>query len=344
MRILRARLHAIAAGGGRGRRGAAPALAGPHGRPLASGSAPTTSPRTGSPTTAPATRPTTSTRCSTATWSRWSSRASTPTRPPSSPPPAPQRERPVTRPWPAARRRPRSPRRRRAARARGRRRRSSPPICSALGRGEVAAAAVARRRDAGGALRRRWSPRGHSGCPLQHLTGRAPLPRPRARRRARACSCPGPRPRSSPGWPIDAARAGAAERGRVVVDLCTGFGAIALAVAAEVPGRLVIAVELDPLAHAWARAQRRRAGAGVDLRLGDAVGPTPALAPTSTAASTSSSATRRTSRRGPRRSTPRCATTTRDAGALRRGSRRARVPLGVVAAAARGCSCPAGCW
>ena len=39
----------------------------PHGRPLASGSAPTTTRRTGSPTTGSATRPTTSTRCSTAT-------------------------------------------------------------------------------------------------------------------------------------------------------------------------------------------------------------------------------------------------------------------------------------
>ena len=68
LRVLRARL--LARGPGGGRRGGvrrAP-LPGPHGGPLASGCAPTTSRRTGSPTTGSATRPTTSTRCSTATW------------------------------------------------------------------------------------------------------------------------------------------------------------------------------------------------------------------------------------------------------------------------------------
>jgi release factor glutamine methyltransferase len=53
-----------------------------------------------------------------------------------------------------------------------------------------------------------------------------------------------------------------------VVDLCTGSGAIALAVATEVPAARVHAVELDAAAHAWA--QRNLAGTGVDLRLGDA--------------------------------------------------------------------------
>ncbi|WP_460707894.1 N5-glutamine methyltransferase family protein [Myceligenerans halotolerans] len=38
----------------------------------------------------------------------------------------------------------------------------------------------------------------------------------------------------------------------VVVDLCTGSGAIALAVATEVPGSSVYAVELDARAHGWA--------------------------------------------------------------------------------------------
>lgn len=58
----------------------------------------------------------------------------------------------------------------------------------------------------------------------------------------------------------------------VVVDLCTGSGAIALAVAAEAPALgispLVYAVELDPLAHAWA--QRNCAGTSVQVHLGDA--------------------------------------------------------------------------
>jgi release factor glutamine methyltransferase len=61
----------------------------------------------------------------------------------------------------------------------------------------------------------------------------------------------------------------------VVVDLCTGSGAIALAVAAEVPAARVWAVELDPGAHAWA--QRNLAGSGVRLVLGDAASALPEL-------------------------------------------------------------------
>jgi len=52
-----------------------------------------------------------------------------------------------------------------------------------------------------------------------------------------------------------------------VVDLGTGSGAIALAVATEHPGSEVHAVEADPSAYAWA--ERNCAGSGVDLRLGD---------------------------------------------------------------------------
>ena len=59
----------------------------------------------------------------------------------------------------------------------------------------------------------------------------------------------------------------------VVVDLCTGSGAIAAAVAAwgEARGRAlaVTAVELDPAAADWAR--RNLAPRGVDLRQGDAL-------------------------------------------------------------------------
>jgi release factor glutamine methyltransferase len=54
----------------------------------------------------------------------------------------------------------------------------------------------------------------------------------------------------------------------VVVDLCTGSGAIAKAVAHEVPHARVHAVELDEAAYAWA--ERNLAGTGVDLRTGDA--------------------------------------------------------------------------
>ena len=59
----------------------------------------------------------------------------------------------------------------------------------------------------------------------------------------------------------------------LVVDLCTGSGAIALSVADEVPQARVVAVELDPDAVAWAAENVRRLGLGdrVDLRAGDAV-------------------------------------------------------------------------
>jgi release factor glutamine methyltransferase len=61
-------------------------------------------------------------------------------------------------------------------------------------------------------------------------------------------------------------------RGRrpVVVDLCTGSGALALAVATEVPGCDVHAVELSVQAHAWAARNVQRWAPGLDLRLGDA--------------------------------------------------------------------------
>ncbi|WP_130865565.1 peptide chain release factor N(5)-glutamine methyltransferase [Acidipropionibacterium timonense] len=55
----------------------------------------------------------------------------------------------------------------------------------------------------------------------------------------------------------------------LVVDLCTGSGAIALAVATEVPASRVVAVELDPRALEWAR--RNLAGTGVEVIAGDAL-------------------------------------------------------------------------
>ncbi|HXZ74214.1 MAG TPA: HemK/PrmC family methyltransferase, partial [Streptosporangiaceae bacterium] len=65
---------------------------------------------------------------------------------------------------------------------------------------------------------------------------------------------------------IEAARASA---NPLVVDLCTGSGAIALAVADEVPTARVVAVEVDPAAHAWAARNVAATGNRVDLRLGD---------------------------------------------------------------------------
>ena len=100
--------------------------------------------------------------------------------------------------------------------------------------------------------------------PLQHLTGTA------AFRHVELAVGPGvfvPRPETEllAGWAIEAA---APLDRPVVVDLCTGSGAIAKSIADEVPHARVHAVELDEPAHGWA--ERNLAGTGVDLRLGDA--------------------------------------------------------------------------
>ncbi|HEX6875910.1 MAG TPA: peptide chain release factor N(5)-glutamine methyltransferase [Nocardioidaceae bacterium] len=103
--------------------------------------------------------------------------------------------------------------------------------------------------------------------PLQHLTGTAPF------RYVELRVGPGvfvPRPETEvlAGWGVDRARDVALSGRRpVVVDLCTGSGAIALAVATEVPEAEVHAVELDESAHAWAA--RNLEATGVDLRQGD---------------------------------------------------------------------------
>ena len=103
--------------------------------------------------------------------------------------------------------------------------------------------------------------------PLQHLTGRAHF------RRITLAVWPGvfvPRPETevTAGLAIDAASGAGPQP--LVVDLCTGSGAIALAVKDELPGATVLAVELSDLAHGWAVANRDRLGLDVDVRLGDA--------------------------------------------------------------------------
>jgi len=104
--------------------------------------------------------------------------------------------------------------------------------------------------------------------PLQHLTGTAPF------RELQLAVGPGvfvPRPETEvvAGVAIDAAAHAVASTGSaLVVDLCTGSGAIALAVAAEVPAARVHAVELDAAAHAWA--ERNAVGSRVILHRGDA--------------------------------------------------------------------------
>lgn len=59
--------------------------------------------------------------------------------------------------------------------------------------------------------------------------------------------------------------------GDVVVDLCTGTGALALAIARERPGATVHAVEVDPGALAWTR--RNLAGTSVVLHEADVTAP-----------------------------------------------------------------------
>ncbi|CAN5429321.1 peptide chain release factor N(5)-glutamine methyltransferase [soil metagenome] len=55
----------------------------------------------------------------------------------------------------------------------------------------------------------------------------------------------------------------------VVVDLCTGSGAIALALKHRLPNARVYAVEKDPGAHAWALLNRGQTGLNIDLHLAD---------------------------------------------------------------------------
>jgi release factor glutamine methyltransferase len=114
--------------------------------------------------------------------------------------------------------------------------------------------------------------------PLQHITGRAYF------RYLELEVGPGvfvPRQETEvmTGWAIDALREmDVAEP--VVADLGTGSGAIALAIAQEVPGAKVHAVEADPLARQWAErniarcAQTAPHTAGrVSLHEGDFAGP-----------------------------------------------------------------------
>lgn len=102
--------------------------------------------------------------------------------------------------------------------------------------------------------------------PLQHLTGRAHF------RTLTLAVGPGvfvPRPETE--VLVELALAELREQEHpTVVDLCTGSGAIALAVAAEHPGAQVHAVELSEQAHAWAQRNIGDLGLAVDLRLGRA--------------------------------------------------------------------------
>jgi release factor glutamine methyltransferase len=142
-----------------------------------------------------------------------------------------------------------------------------------LGRGELVAAALAGRRFASQteqafddlvALRA-------ERVPLQHLTGRAPF-RTLELEVGPGVFVPRPETETVAGLAIDEAlTVGLASRGGpVVVDLCTGSAAIALAVAVEVPAARVVALEREPHALAWAERNVAAVAPGrVELRAGD---------------------------------------------------------------------------
>ncbi|MPV38973.1 peptide chain release factor N(5)-glutamine methyltransferase [Georgenia subflava] len=113
--------------------------------------------------------------------------------------------------------------------------------------------------------------------PLQHITGTM------AFRHLVLHAAPGafvsrPETEVVAGVAVDAAGAVAAGgRIPVVVDLCTGSGAIALAVATEVPGSVVHAVELSDAALAVARRNVADLAPDVHLVAGDAATALPEL-------------------------------------------------------------------
>ncbi|MFD2688089.1 peptide chain release factor N(5)-glutamine methyltransferase [Streptomyces phyllanthi] len=102
--------------------------------------------------------------------------------------------------------------------------------------------------------------------PLQHITGRAYF-RYLELQVGPGVFVPRPETESVVGWAIDAVRAMDVVE-PLIVDLCTGSGAIALALAQEVPRSRVHAVELSEDALRWTR--KNMAGSRVDLRQGDA--------------------------------------------------------------------------
>ena len=109
-----------------------------------------------------------------------------------------------------------------------------------------------------------------AGEPLQYVVGWAPFGPLKLR------VGPGvfvPRPETEGLADRAARRLRAASGATVAVDLCTGSGAIACFLAAEVPGARVLATELDPAALAWARTNTDRFG--VELLAGDLDGPLP---------------------------------------------------------------------
>ncbi|MDM8086363.1 peptide chain release factor N(5)-glutamine methyltransferase [Cellulomonas cellasea] len=138
----------------------------------------------------------------------------------------------------------------------------------AMSRGEVQSAAILGRRAPQGLAE--LVTRRAAREPLQHLVGTA------AFRGLELAVGPGvfvPRPETEQVAEHAVAEALAllaGGDGARVVDLCTGSGAIALAVAHEAPGAEVHAVELDAAAHAWAARNVAAVAPAVRLLRGDA--------------------------------------------------------------------------
>jgi release factor glutamine methyltransferase len=109
--------------------------------------------------------------------------------------------------------------------------------------------------------------------PLQHITGRVFF-RYLELQVGPGVFVPRPETESVVGWAIDAVRAMDVVE-PLIVDLCTGSGAIALAMAQEVPRSRVHAVELSEEALRWTR--KNIEGSRVVLEQGDALAALPEL-------------------------------------------------------------------
>ncbi len=108
--------------------------------------------------------------------------------------------------------------------------------------------------------------------PAHHRTRLLPLPG--APGRTRRLRAPAPETESVVGWAIDAVRAMDVVE-PLIVDLCTGSGAIALAMAQEVPRSRVHAVELSEDALKWTR--KNAENSRVTVHRGDALSALPEL-------------------------------------------------------------------
>ena len=103
--------------------------------------------------------------------------------------------------------------------------------------------------------------------PLQHLTGEAYF-RKLTLKVGKGVFVPRPETELLAGLAIEAA---STSNSPIVIDLCTGSGAVGIAVATELPGAKVFAVEKSPEAFEYAKANYERLAPSATVILGDAV-------------------------------------------------------------------------